>query len=70
MHVERVAGSGTLLLSSNDLMSAMVVVAGTIEIGDLSLRRGESCILPAALAAVRLQLDRAEAIITRMEPPS
>lgn len=65
--VQRLAGSGTLVLDAADRLRSLTVLDGCVELHDgettLTLSRGQTCALPACLDALRLVLDDAHAVL-------
>ena len=65
--VQRLAGSGTLVLDAADRLRSLTVLDGCVELDHgettLTLSRGQTCALPACLDSLRLVLDAAHAVL-------
>ena len=65
--IQRLAGSGTLVLDAHDRLRSLTVLDGCMKLYDgqtvLTLSRGQTCALPACLSALRVVLDDAHAVL-------
>ncbi len=63
LRVARMSGTGMLALPEVERMHALTVVAGEVRIGDLTIARGRSAVVPACWAGRGLELTRAHALV-------
>lgn len=65
--VQRLAGSGALVLDPADRLRSLTLLDGRVKLHDgqavLSLSRGQTCALPACLGSLRVDLTAAHAVL-------
>jgi hypothetical protein len=64
LRVARISGTGPLVLPPIDRMQALTVIDGRVRVGELTVERGRSAVIPAWMAGCTLELDTAHAILT------
>jgi mannose-6-phosphate isomerase len=61
--VSRLCGTGHVALPYRDCLQSITVLAGSVGIGELTVTRGRSAVVPACAADLPLVLDAAHAIV-------
>jgi mannose-6-phosphate isomerase class I len=61
--VSRLCGSGQVALPYRDCLQSITVLAGSVRVGNLSVPRGRSAVVPACAADLPLALEAAHAIV-------
>lgn len=62
--VHRLAGDGVVRLPDFDRLQGITVLSGEIRLGDLTVGKGRSCVVPACLRGMEVRLHEAHAIVS------
>jgi hypothetical protein len=61
--VSRISGSGPTQLPYRQRLQGLTVLEGSVQLGELSVGRGRSAVIPACAADLPLELSAAHALV-------